>query len=65
MLLLNLQELSGLLYAYDLFMMSETVNGLTNMIMNWKDASVSKGLKVTLVNTKGNGLWRYYIGWLI
>ena len=47
MLSLNLPEgvLSELLYADDLVLMSETIEGLRNKFLKWKDAFESKGLK--------------------
>ena len=45
---LNWQEdvLSELLYADDLVLMSETIEGLWNKFLEWKESLVSKGLKV-------------------
>ena len=40
--------LSELLYADDLFLMSETVEGLIKKFLQWKEAFESKGLKVNL-----------------
>ena len=50
MLSLNLPEgaLSDLLYAVNLFLMSETLDGLRNKLLKWKEAIESKGLKVNL-----------------
>ena len=54
MLSLNLPEgtLSELLYDDDLVLMSETIKGLRNKFLKWKEAFESKGLKVNLVKTK-------------
>ena len=43
--------LSELLYADDLFLMSETTEGLRNKFIKWKEAFESKGLKVNLGKT--------------
>ena len=43
--------LSHLLYAYDLVLMSETIKGLRNKFLKWKQASDSKALKVNLWKT--------------
>ena len=53
MLSLDLPEgaLSELLYADDLVMMSETIEGLRDMFINWKEAFESKGLTVNLGKT--------------
>ena len=40
--------LSELLYAEDLVLMSETIEGLRVMFLEWKEAFESKGLKVNL-----------------
>ena len=37
--------LSELLYADDLVLMSETIEGLRNKLIKWKEALESKGLK--------------------
>ena len=54
MLLQNLQEgaLSELLYADDIVLMSETIMGLTDRFLKWKEALERKGLKVNLRKTK-------------
>ena len=54
MLSLNLPEgeLSELLYADDLVLMSETIEGLRNKFIKWKEAFESKCLKVSLWKTK-------------
>ena len=54
MLSLNLPEgaLSELLYADGLVLMSETIEGLRNTLLKWKEAFESKGLKVNLGKTK-------------
>ena len=54
MLSLNLREvaLSELLYAEDLVLMSETIVGLRNKFLKWKEAFESMGLKVNLGKTK-------------
>ena len=44
--------LSELLYVDDLFPMSETIKGLRNRFLKWKEAFESKGLKVSLGKTK-------------
>ena len=44
--------LSELLYADDLVMMSETIEGHGNKFLNWKEAFESKGMKVNLGKTK-------------
>ena len=44
--------LSELLYADDLVLMSETIEGLRNTFLKWKEAFESKGLKVNLGITK-------------
>ena len=48
MLSLNLPEgaLSELLYAGDVVLMSETIEGLWNKFMKWKEVFRSKGWKV-------------------
>ena len=43
--------LSELLYADDLVLMSETIEGLRNKFLKWKDAIESRGLKVNLGKT--------------
>ena len=40
--------LSELLYAADLILISETIEGLRNKFLKWKDSYKSKGLKVNL-----------------
>ena len=55
MLLLNLAErvhLSEWLYADDLVLMRETIKGLRNKFLKWKEAFKSKGLKVNLGKSK-------------
>ena len=44
--------LRELLYANDLILMSETIEGLRNKFLKWKEAFESKGLKVNLGKTK-------------
>ena len=44
--------LSELLHADDLVLMSETIKGLRNEFLKWKEAFESKGLKVILGKTK-------------
>ena len=44
--------LSELLYADDLIMMSETIMGLRNKFLEWKEAFESEGSKVNLGKTK-------------
>ena len=54
MLSLNLPEgaLSELLHADDLVLISETIEGLRNNFLDWKEDNESKGLKVNLGKTK-------------
>ena len=44
--------LSELLYVEDLILMSETIEGVRNKFLKWKEAFESKGLKVNLGKTK-------------
>ena len=44
--------LSELLYADDLVLMSETIKGLRNKFLKWKEAFERKGFKVNLEKTK-------------
>ena len=44
--------LSELLHADDLVLMSETIEGLENKFLKWKEAFESKGLKANLGKTK-------------
>ena len=44
--------LSQLLYVDDLVLMSETIDGLRNKLLKWKEAFESKGLNVNLGETK-------------
>ena len=44
--------LSELLYADDLVLMGEMIEGLGNKFLKWKEAFESKGLKVNLLKTK-------------
>ena len=44
--------LNELLYVDDLMMMSETIEGVTNKFLKWKQAFGSKGLKVSHWKTK-------------
>ena len=44
--------LSELLYAADFILMSETIEGLRNKFLKWKEAFESKGFEVTLGKTK-------------
>ena len=46
-------DLSELLYADDLVMMSETIVGLWDMFSKWKEVFECKALKVNLDKTKG------------
>ena len=46
--------LSELLYADDLDLMSETIEGLRDKFFQWKEAFESKGLKANLGKTKDN-----------
>ena len=41
-------EISKLMYADDLGLMSETIEGLRNKFLKWKEAFESKGSKVNL-----------------
>ena len=50
MMSLNLSE-RRLLYADDLVVMSETIEGLMSKFLKWKEAFESKGLKVNLGKT--------------
>ena len=45
-------ELSELLYVDDLVLMSETIDGLRDKFLKWKETFESKGLKVNLGKTK-------------
>ena len=49
---LPLGALIELLYAGDLILMSETIEGLWNMFLRWKMAFESKGLIASLGRTK-------------
>ena len=44
--------LSELLYADDLVLMNQTIEGLRYVYLKWKEAFESKGLKVNLGKTK-------------
>ena len=44
--------LRELLYADDFILMSVTIKGFMNRLLEWKEAFESKGLKVNLVKTK-------------
>ena len=44
--------LSELLYADNLVLMSEIIEGFDNKFLNWMEAFESKGLKVNLGKTK-------------
>ena len=48
------RALSELLYAEDIVMMSETIEGLRNKLLKWKEAFESKGLSVNLWKNQGN-----------
>ena len=54
MLSLNLPEcvLSELLYGDEIVLMSEPIKRLWNKFLEWKEASESMGLKVSLEKTK-------------
>ena len=54
MLSLNLSDgaLSELLHANDIVLMSETMEGLKNKFLKWKEAFDIKGLKVNLGKIK-------------
>ena len=43
---------SELLYVDDIVLMSETIKGLRNKFLEWKEAFESKGLKLNLEKTK-------------
>ena len=55
--------LSELLHADDLVLMSETIEGLWNKFLGWKEPFESKGLKINLGKKQGNGQWRHHKGW--
>ena len=58
--------LSELLYVDDLVLMIETIRGLRNKFLIWKEAFVSKGLKANLGKTKVNqGQQRHHTGWYV
>ena len=57
--------LCEILYADDLVLMSETVEGLMDKFLKWKEAFESKGLKVNLGKNQGNGQQWYHKGWLV
>ena len=44
--------LSELLHAVDIVLMSETITGLRNKFLKWKEALESKGFKINLGKTK-------------
>ena len=54
MLSLNLLDgaLSELLHAYDLILMSETIEGLIDKFIKWQESFESNGFKVNLGKTK-------------
>ena len=52
--------LSELLHADDLVLISETIKGLINKLLKWKDDLESKGLKVNLLKTKATELQNLY-----
>ena len=52
--------LSELLYADDLVLMSETIEGLGNKFLKLKEPFESKGFKVNLMK---NHMWRHHKGW--
>ena len=54
--------LSELLYADDLVLMSETIEGLRNKFFKWKEDFESKGLKVNLGKTKVM-VYLHHKGW--
>ena len=47
--------LNELLYADDLVQMSETIKGLRNRFLKWKEAFENKGLKANLWENHANG----------
>ena len=49
----------------DLFLMSETMEGLGNNFLKWKEAFESKCLKVNLGKRSGKGQQRHHTGWLV
>ena len=59
--------LCELLYADDFVLMCETMEGHRNKLLNWKEAFVSKDLKVDLGKTKVNKVnqRRHHKGWLV
>ena len=54
-----------LLYADDLVLMSDTIKGLRNKFIKWKEAFESKALKVNLGKKQGNGQRRHHKGWYV
>ena len=57
----NLPEcaLSELLYADDLVLMSEAIEGFRNKLLKWKEDFESKGLHVNLFENQNNGQQRH------
>ena len=49
--------LSEFLYVDDLVVVSETIEGLRNMFLRWKEAFESKGLKLEGWENQDDGLW--------
>ena len=56
-------SLSELLYADDIVLMNETIKGLGNKFIKWKEAFEWKGLKVNLGKNQGNGQRWNHKGW--
>ena len=54
--------LSELLYADDLVVMCETIEGLRNKFLKWKEDFESKSLKVNLEKTMVMD-WQHHKGW--
>ena len=54
--------LSCLLYADDLVLMNETIEGLGNNFMKWRESFDCKGLKANLEGKKRNGQRRHHKG---
>ena len=54
--------LCEMLYAGDLVLMSETTMGLRNKFLKWKEAVVTKGLKVKIGKNQDNGQRRHHKG---
>ena len=46
-------------------LISETIDRLRNMFLEWKEAFVGKGLKVYLGKNRSDGQCWHYKGWLV